>query len=95
MEIIVDIKEFEEIKKELAEIKALLHALLTKNLSVVQSEVEEVMTPKQVMDFLDITHPTLRKLESQRLLKVKRIGTRDKRYLKSWVLSYLEGKRAA
>jgi hypothetical protein len=75
-------KEFYELVRN---VKELTEFLKLKDVTLLN---EEVLNSKQVMKLLQITEPTLIKLESQRKIRFKRIG-KGKRYLRSDIMKYL------
>ena len=50
---------------------------------------DEVLDSRQVMDLLKISEPTLIKLESNNLIKFKRV-VKQKRYLLSDIMAYMK-----
>lgn len=75
-------KELQEIKKTVFELRELLIE------SDGMSFGDEILNSKQVMRLLQISEPTLIKLEAQKKIKYKRVG-REKRYLRSDIFEYM------
>jgi len=75
-------KELQEIKKTVSELREYLIE------SDGMSFGDEILNSKQVMKLLQISEPTLIKLEAQKKIKYKRVG-REKRYLKSDIFDFM------